>query len=72
MVVLLKQLEFSDEFCYLSGKFCDELNHDFLELFESAICNSVGTTLDVDTQEEFDETQDYILEKEFSMRLEEE
>nr|GEU71811.1 phospholipase-like protein [Tanacetum cinerariifolium] len=61
--------EFSDEFFHLSVEFCDELNHDFLELFESAICNSVGTPLDVDTKEEFDETHDYLLEKEFRMRL---
>ncbi|GJZ75722.1 hypothetical protein Tco_0640187 [Tanacetum coccineum] len=67
---VVEKLELSDEFCHLSGEFCNELNHDFLELFESAICNSVGTPLDVDTEEEFDE--DYILEEEFSMRLEEE
>ncbi|GJY95856.1 hypothetical protein Tco_0512217 [Tanacetum coccineum] len=69
---VVEKLEFSDEFCHLSGEFCDELNHDFLDLFESAICKSVWTTLHADTEEEFDETHDYILEEGFSMRLEEE
>nr|GEV25194.1 reverse transcriptase domain-containing protein [Tanacetum cinerariifolium] len=68
----VEKLELSDEFCHFSREFCNELNHDFLELFESAICKSVGTPLDADTEEEFDGTQDYILEEEFSMRLEEE
>nr|GFA02681.1 phospholipase-like protein [Tanacetum cinerariifolium] len=69
---VVEKLEFSDEFCHLTGKFWDKLNHDFLELFESTICKSVRRPLDADTEEEFDETHDYILEEEFSMRLEDE
>ncbi|GJV90992.1 hypothetical protein Tco_1538805 [Tanacetum coccineum] len=69
---VVEQLEFSDEFCHLSGEFCNELNHDFLKLFESSICNCAGTPLDADTDEEFDETEDHLLEKEFMIRLEEE
>nr|GEY27509.1 hypothetical protein [Tanacetum cinerariifolium] len=42
----------------------------FLKLFESSIIDSVGTLLDADTQEEFDE--DYLVEEEFIRRLKEE
>ncbi|GKB64459.1 hypothetical protein Tco_0920645 [Tanacetum coccineum] len=54
---VIKELNsrFSDEFCHLSGELCDELNHDFLELFDSNIFNSLGTSLDGDTSEEIDE-----------------
>nr|GEV44840.1 phospholipase-like protein [Tanacetum cinerariifolium] len=51
---VVKKLELSDEFCHLSGEFCDELNHDFLELFQSAISNSVGRPLEADTEKYFD------------------
>ncbi|GJY01230.1 hypothetical protein Tco_0359382 [Tanacetum coccineum] len=69
---VVKKLKFGDEFCHFSGEFCDELNHDFLELFELAICNSVGTQLDADTEEVFDATHDYLVEEEFGRQLEEE
>ncbi|GJW98968.1 hypothetical protein Tco_0180776 [Tanacetum coccineum] len=69
---VVEELEFSDEFCHLSVKFCDELNHDFLELFESSIIDSVGTPLDADTHEEFDEIEDYLVKEKFMRWLEEE
>nr|GEZ70541.1 hypothetical protein [Tanacetum cinerariifolium] len=77
---VVEKLKFGDEFCHLSGDFCDELNHDFLELFESAICNSVGTQLDADTEDVFDELEeeerllleeDIPIEEEKMVRLEE-
>ncbi|GJW31154.1 phospholipase-like protein [Tanacetum coccineum] len=52
---VVEKLKFSEEFCQLSVEFCDELNHDFLELFESSIIDILGTPLDVDTHKEFDE-----------------
>nr|GEX96421.1 phospholipase-like protein [Tanacetum cinerariifolium] len=63
---VVEKLKFGNEFCHLSGEFYDELNHDFLELFESAICKSVGTQLDADTEEVFD-----ALEEEERLFLEE-
>nr|GEZ59942.1 phospholipase-like protein [Tanacetum cinerariifolium] len=77
---VVEKLKFSNEFCHLSGEFYDELNHDFLELFESAICKSVGTQLDVDTEEVFDALEeeerlllkeDRLIEEEKRVRLEE-
>ncbi|GJV37735.1 photosystem I P700 apoprotein A2 [Tanacetum coccineum] len=69
---VVEKLQFSDDFCHVSVKFCNELNQAFLELFESSIIDSVGTPLDADTQKEFDETEDYLVEEEFIRRLEEE
>nr|GEX87648.1 F-box domain-containing protein [Tanacetum cinerariifolium] len=68
---VVEKLKFSDEFCHLSSEFCDELNHDFLELFKSSICNCIGTPLDVDIDEEFDEEERLLLEEEKMVRLEE-
>ncbi|GJU55622.1 phospholipase-like protein [Tanacetum coccineum] len=62
-------IQFNDDFCHVSVEFCNELNQAFLELFESSIIDSVGTPLDVDTQEEFVETKDYLVKEEFMRRL---
>ncbi|GJZ90405.1 phospholipase-like protein [Tanacetum coccineum] len=69
---VVEKLQFSGDFCHVSVKFCNELNQAFLELFESSIIDSVGTPLDTDTQEEFDEIEDYLVEEEFIRQLEEE
>lgn len=55
-------MEFNDVFRNLSVELCDELNHDFLELFES--------TTEVDPDD--DVVQEYIMQDELMLRLEEE
>nr|GFB22906.1 phospholipase-like protein [Tanacetum cinerariifolium] len=67
---VVEKLQFSDDFCHVSVEFYNELNQAFLQLFESSVIDSVGTPLDVDTQEEFDETEDYLVKEEFMRRLE--
>nr|GEZ56279.1 phospholipase-like protein [Tanacetum cinerariifolium] len=52
---VVEKLQFSDDFCHVRVEFRNELNQVFLELFESSIIDIVGTTLDADTQEAFDE-----------------
>ncbi|GJR42645.1 hypothetical protein Tco_1310748 [Tanacetum coccineum] len=75
---VVEKLELSDDFCHLSGEFCDELNHDFLKLFESAIFNSVGRLLEADTEKDFDkerlieEGKKVILEEQKRLMIKEE
>ncbi|PWA37354.1 F-box domain-containing protein [Artemisia annua] len=57
---VLEKLEFNNVFRNLSAEFCDELNHDFLELFAS--------TKDAET----DDDVEYILQDELRLRLDEE
>ncbi|GJT51345.1 phospholipase-like protein [Tanacetum coccineum] len=68
---VVEKLQFSGDFCHVSVEFCNELNQAFVKLFESSIIDNVGTPLDADTQVEFGETEDYLVEEEFIRRLEE-
>nr|GEV43286.1 phospholipase-like protein [Tanacetum cinerariifolium] len=49
---VLEKLDFNDDLSNLSADFCDELNHEFLELFESTICLSGSASLDMCSDED--------------------
>nr|GEY16647.1 phospholipase-like protein [Tanacetum cinerariifolium] len=81
---VVDKLEFSEDFPNLSTEFYDELNKDFLELFESHSCSSGSSYSDLDINEDADEfkmkleekemllfKQEKILKKESRLRLEE-
>nr|GEV42024.1 hypothetical protein [Tanacetum cinerariifolium] len=63
------KLDFNDDFSNLSADFCDELNYEFLELFESTICLSGSARLDLDSDE--DVAKEYIVQEELRLRVEE-
>ncbi|GJW37947.1 hypothetical protein Tco_0060867 [Tanacetum coccineum] len=67
---VVEKLEFNKDFCNLSIEFCDELNKEFLELFEPPSCSSGSGCLDLDINEDADE--DYLLQEQFRLKLEEE
>nr|GEY02809.1 phospholipase-like protein [Tanacetum cinerariifolium] len=83
--VVVDKLEFSEDFLNLSIEFCDELNKEFLELFDSHSSSSGTCCSNLDIDEDVDEfrmklkeeemmlfKEDQILENESRLRLEEE
>ncbi|GKC42075.1 phospholipase-like protein [Tanacetum coccineum] len=77
--VLVEKLEFSEEFPNLSTDFCNELNKEFVELFESPSTSSGSACSDLDTKEDAVEAEEILffkeeqkLEEESRLRLEEE
>nr|GEU92790.1 phospholipase-like protein [Tanacetum cinerariifolium] len=83
--VVVDKLEFSEDFPNLSSQFCDEINKEFLELFDSPSISSGTCYLDLDIDEDADEfrmnleeeemllfKEEQILEEESRPRLEEE
>ncbi|GJY58687.1 hypothetical protein Tco_0458579 [Tanacetum coccineum] len=68
--VFVDKLEFSEDFHNLSPQFCDELNKEFLELFDSPSISSGTRSSDLDIDEDVDE--EYLLQEQFRMKLEEE
>nr|GEW58501.1 hypothetical protein [Tanacetum cinerariifolium] len=69
--VVVHKLEFSEDFPNLSTEICDELNIEFLKLFDSPSSSSSGTCCsDLDIDEDADE--EYLLQEQFKMKLEEE
>nr|GEY92158.1 hypothetical protein [Tanacetum cinerariifolium] len=64
-----KKLDFNDDLSHLSNDFCDELNHEFLELFESTICFSGLASLDLRFDE--DVAKEYIVQEELRLRIKE-
>ncbi|GKD70433.1 phospholipase-like protein [Tanacetum coccineum] len=71
--VLVDKLDFSVEFPNISTNFCDELNKEFIELFESLSSSSGSACSDLDIEEDADELshlQEYLLEEPFRMKME--
>nr|GEU87722.1 phospholipase-like protein [Tanacetum cinerariifolium] len=64
-----KKLIFNDDLSNLSANFCDELNHEFLELFQSTICLGGSASLDLRSDE--DVAKEYIVQEELRLRIEE-
>ncbi|GKB08518.1 hypothetical protein Tco_0836830, partial [Tanacetum coccineum] len=82
---VVDKLKFSEDFPILSIEFCDALNKEFLELFESHSCSSGSCCSDLNIDEDDDEfrimleeeemllfKEEKILEEESRVRLEEE
>ncbi|GKA91730.1 phospholipase-like protein [Tanacetum coccineum] len=68
--VVVDKLEFSEDFPNLSPQFCDELNKEFVDLFDSPSISSGTCYSDLDIDEDADE--EYLLKEQFRMKLEEE
>ncbi|GJS02747.1 phospholipase-like protein [Tanacetum coccineum] len=68
--VVIDKLEFSEDFPNLIPQFCDELNKEFLNLFDSPSISSGTCCSDLDIDEDVDE--EYLLQEQFRMKLEEE
>ncbi|GJY67381.1 hypothetical protein Tco_0469619 [Tanacetum coccineum] len=54
---VVDKLEFSEDFPNLSIEFCDQLNKEFLEMFESRSCSSGLDCSDLDIDEDADEVK---------------
>nr|GEX81940.1 hypothetical protein [Tanacetum cinerariifolium] len=68
----LDKLEFSEYFPNLGNEFCDELNKEFIKLFEFHSGNSGSDCSDLDIDEDVDECkEEKILKEESRLRLEE-
>ncbi|GKE92344.1 hypothetical protein Tco_1573439, partial [Tanacetum coccineum] len=63
------KLDFNDDLSNLSVDFCDEHNHEFLELFQSTICLSGSASLDLRSDK--DVAKEYIVKEELRLRIEE-
>ncbi|GJY50077.1 hypothetical protein Tco_0440033 [Tanacetum coccineum] len=64
-----EKLHFNDDLFNLGADFYNELNHEFIELFDSTICLSRSTSLDLRSDE--DVAKEYIVKEELRLRFEE-
>nr|GEX67905.1 phospholipase-like protein [Tanacetum cinerariifolium] len=64
-----EKLDFNDDLSNLSADFYDDLNHEFLELFESTICLGGSASLDLRFDE--DVAWEYIVQEELRLRIKE-